>query len=204
MMREEFEKLTGFYPTADMYSTIEEAYLEFDGEKQAFCKAYTANANGMAEAIQRKHDMAKFAETERIERERREQAQQASKRIAELEAQFESELEWKPFEDAHNVSQADYEKLAKCTPNMAYYMTDEQAIDWVVQETGFDRSKIRILHEVAVEEINRHHQVRVTGKKLDRRPVYCATDYHYILFSVKANVTHYYELWHDEIRPYWN
>ena len=51
MMINEFEKLTGTYPTADLYAAIEAAYYEFDGDKVAFCKAYTANADGLAEQI---------------------------------------------------------------------------------------------------------------------------------------------------------
>ena len=40
MMIHEFEKLTGFHPTADLYKAIEHAYMEFDGDKVEFCKAY--------------------------------------------------------------------------------------------------------------------------------------------------------------------
>ena len=60
MMREEFERLTGFYPTSDLYAAIEVAYMDFKGDKAEFCKAYAANKGGMAEAIQRAVDMAAF------------------------------------------------------------------------------------------------------------------------------------------------
>ncbi len=58
MMIEEFEKRTGFYPTLIQYEAIERAYMDFDGDKDAFCKAYKKNANGMAERIQREVNMA--------------------------------------------------------------------------------------------------------------------------------------------------
>lgn len=58
MMIQEFEKLTGIYPTADLYAVIEAAYMEFDGDKTAFCKAYKSNKNGIAEKIQREANMA--------------------------------------------------------------------------------------------------------------------------------------------------
>ena len=53
MMIEEFEKRTGFYPTQVQYEAIERAYMDFNGDKDAFCKAYKKNADGMAERIQR-------------------------------------------------------------------------------------------------------------------------------------------------------
>lgn len=52
MLQEAFEKLTGFYPTADLYRHIEAAYYEFNREKQEFCEAYKANTDGLAEKIQ--------------------------------------------------------------------------------------------------------------------------------------------------------
>ena len=39
MMMQEFENLTGFYPTTEHYAAIEEAYLAFGSDKVAFCKA---------------------------------------------------------------------------------------------------------------------------------------------------------------------
>lgn len=54
MMLEEFEELTGFYPSADMYDAIELEYADFPGDKYAFCEAYKANKDGLAEKIQQK------------------------------------------------------------------------------------------------------------------------------------------------------
>lgn len=108
MMREEFEKRTGFYPSQSLYEIIEKHYTEFDGDKDAFCKAYKKDADGLATKIQ---------------------------------------------------------------------------------------------HEIDEYEINRHHQLRKTGKKIDRRPVYCATDYHYIRFNTSR---WYYEVWNDQLRPFYD
>lgn len=44
MLREEFERMTGFYPSADLYRVIEVRYKEFSGNKADFCKAYKSNA----------------------------------------------------------------------------------------------------------------------------------------------------------------
>lgn len=40
MMMSEFIDRTGFEPTAKEYTKIEEAYYDFDGDKDAFCKAF--------------------------------------------------------------------------------------------------------------------------------------------------------------------
>ena len=54
MMMTEFEELTGFYPSADMYDAIDLEYSEFSGDKYAFCEAYKANKDGLAERIQQR------------------------------------------------------------------------------------------------------------------------------------------------------
>lgn len=38
MMMNEFVERTGFEPTMEEYREIEEAYYNFDGDKNAFCK----------------------------------------------------------------------------------------------------------------------------------------------------------------------
>lgn len=199
MMREEFEQRTGFYPSSALYEIIEKHYMEFNGDKDAFCKAYKKNADGLAERIQREADMAAFRARQETEK-----AQKAAEaRIAELEKALEREQEWKPYEMSQNVPQADYERLAEGAESgkCCHYMTDAEAIDWICQEFDFDPSKITILHEIDEYEINRHRQLRKTGKKIDRRPVYCATDYHYIRFNTSR---WYYEVWNDQLRPFYD
>ena len=117
-----------------------------------------------------------------------------------LRSELDRELEWKPFESTLNVIQSDYERLAGCVPNGAHYMTDDEAKDWICGEFDFIRDSITILHEIDEEEINRHRQCRKTGRKIDRRPVYCATDYHYIRFNT---FRWYYEVWNDCLRPFY-
>lgn len=51
MMIEEFEQRTGYFPSSAEYKAIEAAYMEFDGDKDEFCKAYKKNAT--EEAIER-------------------------------------------------------------------------------------------------------------------------------------------------------
>ena len=198
MMIEEFEKRTGFYPTLVQYAAIERAYMEFDGDKDDFCKAYKKNADGIAERIQREVNMATL-------KAQRDQAAELTRRDVEIERlkkELEREQEWKPYEDTHNVTQEQYADLAESIPGgAAHYMTDAEALDWICSEFGFDRSKVTILHEIDEYEVNRHNQLRRTGKKIDRRPVYCATDYHYIRFNVGRN---WWECWNDQLRPFYD
>lgn len=95
MMLEEFEELTGFYPSADMYDAIELEYADFPGDKYAFCEAYKANKDGLAEKIQQKASEMTvnglFALTTIAGKRTREIAL-LKKRITELEATLENWL----------------------------------------------------------------------------------------------------------------
>lgn len=51
MMMSEFIDRTGFEPTAKEYAKIEEAYYNFDGDKDAFCKAFVKDG-GALKALQ--------------------------------------------------------------------------------------------------------------------------------------------------------
>ena len=94
-MLTEFEELTGFYPSADMYDAIELEYFEFPGDKYAFCEAYKANKDGLAEKIQQKASEMTvnglFALTTIAGKRTREIAL-LKKRITELEATLENWL----------------------------------------------------------------------------------------------------------------
>ena len=200
MMLSEFEQRTGYYPAAKEYEAIERAYMEFNGDKDTFCKAYKKNADGIAERIQREVNLAAFKQD-------RSQAAEIARRDAEikrLREQLDRELEWKPYEFSQNIPQADYAGLAGCIPSgAAHYMTDDEALEWICTEFGFDRSKVTILHEIDEQEINRHHQCRPTGRKIDRRPIYYATDYHYIRFNVGRGAWQW-EAWNGGLRPFYD
>ena len=196
MTMDEFERLTGFHPTLPHYEEIEKRYMAFNGDKQAFCMAYKDNKDGMADSIARAAFMKELNEKQILYK----QIGEKDKEIECLRRKLEREQEWKPYESDHNVKQADYERLASSVPGCARYMTDEEAIEWICSEFDFSPSKIAIIHEIDEEEINRHRQCRKTGKKIDRRPVYCATDYHYIRFNTSRWC---YEVWNGQLRPFY-
>lgn len=192
MMLEEFEKRTGYFPTMEEYTAIEKAYTEFSGDKDAFCKAYKKNEDGIAERIQREVNMQHINAQREVEK-----AQKAmEERIAELEKALEREQEWRPYEDTDNVQQADYERLA--SQSDTEHMSDEKAKDLLYEWYGFAKEKIKIHHSVPVYEVNRHRRLRKVGV-LDRSPLYNATDWNYIRFDCGCMS---YELYNDNLRPY--
>lgn len=186
MMINEFEKLTGIYPTPDLYEQIERLYYEYDGSKQEFCKAYKANKNGIAEIAAKRAMKATMEEKAAKDSE----ILQLEKTIKLLQEDLNREQEWKPYTDRHMVSQEKYDSL-KASGRV---MTDYEAIDWIAQEFGFDQSKIKILHTVPVYEINRHTQLRKVGE-VERLPMYDATDWNYARFDVAGRS---YEMYNDE------
>lgn len=203
MMMREFEEMTGIYPTATMYKAIEAAYMEFDGDKKAFCEAYKQNKNGIAQKIQRNGMMNEVRKTEELEnhiKSLKKDILMQQEQIKRLEEKLEREQGWKPYEDEHNVKQADYEQLASAS--FTEELSDEEAADMIASDFGFDRSKIVIVHEVPKYEINRSRALRKVGT-YERKALYNATDWNYILFNIRGNCTMGYEMHNGELRMYW-
>lgn len=203
MMYHEFLDRTGINVTLGEYEeVIEQMYYDFDGNKDEFCKDFV-DKNRMQEVFDMrltKIEKLRSALLE-IEKSYSSECKKLENEVESLKAQLEKEQEWKPYEMHENVPQSDYEKLAASADgNCAHYMTDEEAIQWICDEFDFDPAKVTIVHEIDEWEINRHNQLRKTGNKIDRRPVYCATDYHYIRFNTSR---WYYEVWNDTLRPYY-
>ena len=205
MMLSEFVERTGFEPMPAEYAKIEEAYCGFNGDKDAFCKAFVAGDG------EKKIYQARAAVIDRLngkildmDKAFQQSSAEYEHRLAFFQAELDRELEWKPYEFTQYIPQAEYEELAKCVDSgSARYMTDDEALDWVCREFGFDRSQVTILHEIDEQEINRHNLCRASGRKIDRRPVYCATDYHYIRFNAGRG-TWQWEAWNGQIRPFYD
>lgn len=173
MMMSEFIERTGFEPSAEEYREIEEAYYSFDGNKDEFCKAWVRDG-GIERTSRDRIRKIRFLE-EQLEKAKA----SYEARIDILEKKLDREQEWKPYTDEKLVSDRDYDRLA----GFGRQMTDAEAIDWISQEFGFDPAKIRINHRMKTYEVNRHHQLRQVGE-IDRSPLYDATDYYYIFFTV--------------------
>ena len=205
MMLSEFVERTGFEPMPAEYAKIEEAYCGFNGDKDAFCKAFVAGDG------EKKIYQARAAEIDRLngkildmDKTFQQSNTEYERRLAALQAELDRELEWKPYEFTQNIPQAEYAELTKCVDSgSARYMTDDEALDWVCQEFGFDRSQVTILHEINEQEINRHNLCRASGRKIDRRPVYCATDYYYIRFNAGCGAWQW-EAWNGQLHPFYD
>lgn len=180
MLITEFEQRTGIFPTIEMYHIIEEAYMNCDMDKDAFCKAYKKNADGIAERIQKDAAMQQVKEERKASEKVKElenQITQLKDQIARLEAKVEKEEEWEPWETSQ-MSQERYEELAKSGQEW----NDSKARFWVAETFGFNASRIMIHNVIPKYQKNRHHQIRKNGT-VDRRPVYDATDWNYIRFN---------------------
>ncbi|MEH2932166.1 hypothetical protein VSQ48_20130 [Candidatus Ventrimonas sp. KK005] len=190
MLREEFEQRTGFFPTLEEYKIIERYYLDFSGDKDIFCKAYKKNEEWLAEKIQKEADMQAIKERLRMEH----VIEEYEAKIARLNADLEREQEWRPYVDTDLVSEEDYQELARCHNTRG--LSDEEAKQLLYDWYGFARDKIRILHSVPRYERNRHNRLREIGK-LERQPLYNATDWNYIRFDCGCMS---YELYNDSLR----
>lgn len=200
MMLHEFTDLTGFEPSMEEYAEIEEQYYAFDGDKRAFCQHFVQTGGIQKVYDKRLETIARLrSEQMEVEKNLMQALKEKDARIARLEADLEKEQEWQPFEDEHNVSQAEYEKLEKAG---ARELSDEEAADMIAEEFGFDRSKIMIVHEVKKFEINRHRRCRAVGT-IPRKALFEAWDWNYIVFNVRGNVTRGYEMHNGELQLYW-
>ena len=200
MTIKEFTERTGFYPTYEHYKFIEKSYMDFDGDKDAFCKAYKANENGLAEKITR--EVERFVEEqtelgmhEHDAMEERLNAQQEE--IEKLKAQLDAELEWTPCKDAGTqMTQRDYVKLKE--DRFTKTMTDEEAANFIAEELGFNAERVRIIRKAETYEVNKHRRLRKSGT-FYRTPVYESTDWNYVRFDCACFM---YELVNGELRFY--
>lgn len=196
MMMSEFIERTGFEPTADEYVKIENAYYDFDGDKDAFCKAFVAG-NGVSRICRARAEEIARLRSVILETEKRfkKDMDERDRCIEKLTAELDRELEWKPAANTGtNMSQYDYDHLARSGRKM----TDEDAKAFIADECGFAPEKIRILHEVSSYEVNKHHQLRKSNT-YERTPIYESTDWNYVRFDCAQFM---YELVNGELRFY--
>lgn len=196
MMISEFIEKTGFEPTSDEYSRIEEAYYNFDGDKDTFCKKFV-DENGEKKIYAARASYIKELESEIVENEKAHKNTVAGlqKKIADLEAQLDRELEWKPCTGSGtNMDQERYEHLASA----GKVLSDQEAKELIAEECGFSPEKITILHTVSAYEVNKYRQLRQAAE-YDRKPVYESTDWNYIRFDCASFM---YELVNGELEFY--
>lgn len=196
MMISEFVERTGFEPTADEYAKIEEAYYNFDGDKNSFCKAFV-DGNGVSRICRARAEEIVRLRSVVLETEKqlKKDVADRDRRIEQLTAELDRELEWKPSAGTGtNMEQERYEHLV----HVGRKMTDDEAKSFIADECGFAPEKICILHEVSTYEVNKYHSLRKSGT-FDRAPMYESTDWNYVRFDC---VSFMYELVNGELRFY--
>lgn len=196
MMLSEFIERTGFEPTADEYQKIEEAYYNFDGDKDDFCKAFVENGGELKIYKARAKEIERLrGQMLEIEKQYKKDVADRDRRIDLLTAELDEELEWKPSDKTGtNMEQVRYEHLA----SSGRKMTDQEAREFIAEECGFSAEKIDILHESKTYEVNKHHRLRVSGT-FSRNPVYESTDWNYVRFDCAGFM---YELINGELYFY--
>lgn len=207
MMLSEFVERTGFEPLPFEYEKIEEAYYNFNGDKDAFCKAFVEGDG------ERKIYQARAAEIDRLngkilemDKAAKKDGEEYERRLADLQAQLDRELDWKPSEGTGtNMSQDRYEDLlASCTGDHGdpHVMSEAEAKMLVAEEFGFNPERIEIITTVHTYEVNKYQQLRKTAT-LTRQPLYNATDWNYVRFNVGgAGCTWTYEMVNGELETY--
>lgn len=196
MMMSEFIERTGFEPSAEEYEKIEEQYYNFDGDKDAFCANWLTQGGILRcckeRALKIEQLNSKILEIEHMSRMEDKKLQQ---RIADLEAQLDRELEWKPCTGSGtNMDQERYEQLASA----GKVLSDQEATELIADECGFSLEKITIIHTTSSYEVNKYRQLRQAAE-YDRKPVYESTDWNYVRFDC-ANFM--YELVNGELEFY--
>lgn len=190
MLREEFEKRTGFYPTLELYEIIEKHYSTMAVDKDEFCKRYKKNTDRLAEQIQLEADEVAWKREQRLEGEKRKEIAEKEAEIKDLmnqvetlENQLETELEWKPRGILSKMDQKKYEELEGSGGTK--YFNEFEARAWIEKEFGFRKDLIQIITELKTYEVNKYNQLRQTETVI-RKPVYNATDWNYIRFNVQS------------------
>lgn len=196
MMMSEFIERTGFEPTYDEYRKIEEAYYDFEGDKDAFCKAFVENEGELKIYKARAEEIARLRnQMIEVEKQYKKEVADRDHRIDRLTADLDLELEWKPAAGTGtNMNQSDYEHLA-CAGRK---MTDQETREFIADECGFSAEKIVIRHKASAYEVNKHRRLRVAAE-YDREPMYESSDWNYVRFDCAGFM---YELVNGELRFY--
>lgn len=180
MMMSEFIERTGFQPMPQEYAKIEEAYYNFDGDKDAFCRTFVEQDG------ERKVYQARATEIDRLnsrilelDRSAKKEGEEYARRLADLQAELDKELEWKPSKTTGTqMDQARYEELR----TSGRELSDQEARELIADECGFDVDKIKIMPTVCTYEVNKYSRLRKVAE-YGRAPAYESTDWNYIRFD---------------------
>ena len=194
----EFSKLTGFYPSVELYDAIEKEYNRSDGDKFDFCKRYVEDMDFQVRLATIADEAARAAIRQQIiaNHEALERKEGLEKEIERLKAHLEREQEWRPYQLTEYVSDEEYENLKKDCKDIP--VNDDEAKETLHRYFGFDPAMIRIYHWALTYEKNRHGACRPVGR-VERNPYHLSSDYNYYLFDCGAYT---YEVHNGELYKY--
>ena len=202
MLRTEFEKLTGFYPTESHYSAIEVAYMEFDGDKLEFCRKYKENEDGIAEKIQVEANLAAAADAKAKENlidAKDHKIKELEAQIKKLNAQIRKMEGWAPYR-VSEMSTIDYKELLDCVKEGYRRFGDGTDVyAWINDEFGFEQDKLQIVDKIPRYEKSNDGRIRKTGEYEERKPAYYSTDWNYVRFDAGP---YQYEIVNGELYMY--
>lgn len=181
MMQKEFEELTGVIVSNSEYASIEREYMSCEDEKRIFCKKWVKNGGAAMLAKNR------LAEIERLNA----QVLALKNEASALREKLDKAQKWNLVVDSKKT-QTEYEEIERdAASGIGRFLTDEEAIQVIADETGFDKDKVIIRHSVSAYEVSNSGETRNT-KQIPREPIYVSSDYMYIRFAVKCGT------WLDE------
>ena len=181
MMQREFEELTGVIVSNSEYASIEKEYMSCEDEKRIFCKKWVKNGGAAMLAKNR------LAEIERLNA----QVLALKNEASTLREKLDKAQKWNLVVDSKKT-QTEYEEIERdASSGIGHFLTDEEAIQVIADETGFDKDKIIIRHSVSAYEVSNSGETRNT-KQIPREPIYVSSDYMYIRFAAKCGA------WLDE------
>ena len=202
MLRTEFEKLTGFYPTESHYSAIEVAYMEFDGDKLEFCRKYKENEDGIAEKIQVEANLAAAADAKAKENligAKDNKIKELEAKIKKLNSQLRKLEGWEPYRIS-NMTRSEYlDLLGLVKEGYRRFGDGTDVFAWISDEFGFDKNKIQISTRIPRYEKSKDGRIRKTGEFEEREPAYYTSDWNYVRFDAGPNQ---YEIVNGELYIY--
>ena len=180
MLMQEFTDMTGFEPTPEEFQEIESEYYRFDGDKQAFCKAFVERG-GEKQVYARRAEYIKELESQLMDQEK-----EYTARLAELTAknihlqeELDRELDWQLTNSAGTkMHQEEYDNLLR----HGEVLNCVQAANIVCKEYGFAWGRVEIKKEVSTYQKNKRGELR-EKERMERDPVYSSTDWNYIRFD---------------------
>ena len=180
MLMQEFTDMTGFGPTVEEFREIESEYYRFNGDKQAFCKAFVERG-GEKQVYARRAEYIKELYSRLMDQEKEYTARltELTAKNIHLQEELDRERDWQLTNSAGTkMYQEEYDDLLR----HGEVLNCVQAVNIVCKEYGFAWDRVEIKKEVSTYQKNKRGELR-EKERMERDPVYSSTDWNYIRFD---------------------